>query len=131
MTGESCQISLVDNLQSSPFLYASTCSNTFLGLFSTPPSMQQSASLDVVRAHHSLPVPNFQHTSLDALARRPPGNSQQEHSLNTERPQLRQQASLIQLLGISTLSPHPCSTKQDRKKNQSHRFAVPCTFPQH
>ncbi|PKI75980.1 hypothetical protein CRG98_003638 [Punica granatum] len=45
-----------------------------------------------------------------------PGNSQQEDSLNTERPQLRQQTSLIQLLGISTLSLHPYSTEQDHKQ---------------
>ncbi|OWM84251.1 hypothetical protein CDL15_Pgr011636 [Punica granatum] len=69
------------------------------------------------------------------------GNSQQEDSLNTKRPQLRQQTSLIQLLGISTLSPHPCSTEQDRKQisvtalqrpalflSIDHCFRISCTF---
>ncbi|PKI47214.1 hypothetical protein CRG98_032393 [Punica granatum] len=66
-----------------------------------------------------------QHTRISSTLRESEmaGNSQQEDSLNTERPHLIQQTSLIQLLGISTLSPHPCSTKQDCKKNQSHRFA--------
>ncbi|OWM86318.1 hypothetical protein CDL15_Pgr023457 [Punica granatum] len=56
------------------------------------------------------------------------GNSQQEDNLNTERLQLRQQTSLIQLLGISTLSPHPCSTEQDRKQIRVTALQRPALF---
>ncbi|PKI42306.1 hypothetical protein CRG98_037302 [Punica granatum] len=44
-----------------------------------------------------------------------PGNPQQDDSLNTEPSQLRQKTSLIQLIGISTLSSHPPSAKNARK----------------
>ncbi|OWM63013.1 hypothetical protein CDL15_Pgr026187 [Punica granatum] len=55
-------------------------------------------------------------------------NSQQEDSLNTERPQLRQQTSLIQLLGISTLRPRSCSTEQDRKQIRVTTLQHPALF---
>ncbi|PKI56022.1 hypothetical protein CRG98_023581 [Punica granatum] len=95
-TGESCQPSRVDHPRSS-LLHSKMCYDQKLSP-SRPPT-----------PHDRRVVPTFA------------GNSQQEDSLNTERPQLRQQTSLIQLLGISTLSPHPCSTDS----HLLHRASAP------
>ncbi|PKI39220.1 hypothetical protein CRG98_040389 [Punica granatum] len=63
MTGESCQISLVDNLQSSPFLYASTCSNTFLGLSERVTRRRRASTSLPARAESSAYVPQCARTT--------------------------------------------------------------------
>ncbi|PKI45844.1 hypothetical protein CRG98_033765 [Punica granatum] len=117
MTGESCQISSVDNLQSSSFLYASTCPTTFFGLSCACPSMQQTVSLGVMGAHLSLPVLNPQHMSLSVLARRQPGQkylTRRQPEYRTSRIRTTKLSRLTP--GISTMRADPPSTKDHRRQ---------------
>ncbi|OWM68500.1 hypothetical protein CDL15_Pgr023465 [Punica granatum] len=69
------------------------------------PSLQLSASLGVVQAHLSLLVPHLQrtpHTSSGMLARRLPGNTQQEGSLNTKCLESGQQTLLVHSWNFDT-----------------------------